>query len=178
MNKQILLVFFVFVVALGSGILLGMGVARTPRGPEGSSYIEQELKLTPQQREQMRGIWQGVLRQAGQHSWERRRELSKQREEAVMALLTPEQRKQYDALQEQYNQGLAVVSKEREAAYKMAVEKTKAMLTSAQAARYDEILAKGFHGPWRGPGGASSRPGEPPASRPATEPAGASPPAP
>jgi len=157
MTKQAWMVICVFVVALGSGMLLGMGVARAPQAARGGSWIETELHLTAPQREQMRDIWQGVVKSTGQHAWDQRRALSKEREEAVEALLTPEQKKQYDALQKKYNDELAALSQQREATYNHAVEQTRAMLTPQQAKRYDEILAKGFHGPRRG---AASRPSE------------------
>ena len=165
MTKQAWLVVFVFVVALGSGMLLGMGVARTTHGEGRSSWIESELKLTPQQREQMRTIWQGMLRTTDQHGWEKRRELQKQRDESIVALLTPEQKAAYDKLQQKYTDDVAALSAQREAAFKAAVEKTRAILSPSQRTKYDDLLAKGFHGPWggRGPG---------PMSAPASGPAG------
>lgn len=160
MTKQILLTVFLFVVALTSGVFIGMNVSRHGDRPrEGRSRLTEELKLTTEQQVQMRAIWQEVAPGPGrQQSADKRRQLSKERDDAVTALFTPDQKVAYDKVVERYNQQMAEMNHEREAAFQKAVEKTKAILTPQQRVKYDEILAREPFGPPRGRGGATSGP--------------------
>lgn len=158
MTKQILLTVFLFVVALTSGIFIGITIHRHgERPPEGRSRLTEELKLTADQQVQMRAIWQEVAPGPGrqQHS-DKRRQLSKERDDAVAALFTPDQKAAYDKVIEHYNEQMAEMNREREATFQKAVEKTKAILTPQQRVKYEEILAKEPFG--RGRGGPTTGP--------------------
>lgn len=162
MSKQIILTIVLFVVALGSGIVVGMNVKRGGDREGGErSFLADELKLTPTQRDQMREIWQEMA-----HGGARRdayRTIQKERDEEVVALLTPDQKAAYDKIQEKATQKIAELNKERDAAFQKAVEKTKAILDPQQRVKYEEILK-------RGPGAGGPR-GRREATQPATAPA-------
>lgn len=146
MTKQILLTVFLFVVALGSGIVVGWNIPHDrPAMRRDQSWLGNELKLSSEQREKMKNIWAEVLQHGGpRHGSDARRQFAKERDEAVVALLTPEQKTAYDRISEKYNQRVADLSKEREAAFQRAVEQTKAMLTPQQRMKYEEMLARGM----------------------------------
>lgn len=166
-SKVIQVLVIVFIVALGSGIVIGkkFPMATKPDSHE-RSRLSDELKLNDDQREKMRNIWQEVVRGGSrQGGFDRRRQLAKERDEAIAAIMTKEQKPAYDAVLATYSQQVAELSKEREATFQKAVEQTKAILDPGQRAKYEELLAKGTFGPGRRPGtGPSTQ-----ATRPALE---------
>ena len=163
MNKQLLLTVVIFVIALGSGIAIGTALHRSPPPGRDRSWLADELGLSPTQRDQMRQIWSDALHTGGPSPFERRRQYQKERDEAFAALLTPDQKAAYDKALDRYNQQMAQMNKQREAAFQVAAEKTKAILTDPQRAKYEELLKKGPMGPpW----------GHHPGSGPSTAPEG------
>lgn len=169
MSKQIVLSVILFVVALGSGIVIGIYLPHARHGPPMSeSILATELQLTQDQRDKMREIWSD----AGLHrdGFDKRRQMQKERDDSVIALLTPEQRKSYDQIQERYSQQTAEMAKEREAIFQKAIERTKAILSDKQRAKYEELLRNGSLGPPGGPPGGRRR-GPATATVPTTAPA-------
>ncbi len=157
MSRQLLLTVLVFVVALGSGLVIGMNLQRggdSPR-PRGRSWLADELKLTSQQREQMKTIWEAMVPGgSGRESWERRqsdtrRRLYKERDEAVAALVPAEKKADYEKVLARVEQQMADMRREQEKAYQKAVEETKAILNPEQRAKYEELLKRGPLGPHR-----------------------------
>lgn len=150
MNKQVVLMICLFVVALGCGIAVGMGISRSipPHGRD-HSWLAKELQLTEAQQEQMRGVWSETLRGVGPRQSDRRKQFQKERDEAMVASFTPEQHAAYDKIVAKYNQRLAENNREREVAFQRAVERTKAILDQRQRVKYDELLKKGAgRPPW------------------------------
>jgi Spy/CpxP family protein refolding chaperone len=155
-TKIILAVTFVLVFAAGA--VVGMVRQRVvigthPPGPRGS-VLTKERNLTPDQQEQMRRIWSDLGPASGRDReyWDKRRELQRQRDDAILALLTDEQKVKYDAIQKEYGARAAELSKERQAAFQQAVDRTKAILTPEQAAKYETFLNKRHADggpPWR-----------------------------
>lgn len=160
MSRQILWTVLVFVVALGSGIVIGRNMAQrgvVERPAKEGSWLEQELKLTPEQREKMKAIWQEMVPGggrggpgAGRHDG--RRQLFKERDDAIAALVPAERKADYDAVLAKFEQQMQELGKERERAFAKAVEQTKAILNAEQRAKYEEILKKGPFGGGRRPG--------------------------
>jgi len=150
-----------FVVALGTGVLVGMGLSHEVKPHDRTwSWLTEELKLTSEQSEKIKVIWSDMLQGPGQRpGGEPRRAAQKERDDAIVALLTPEQKGTYDKIIERYNQQVGEMNKAREAAFQAAVEKTKAVLDANQRAKYEELLKKGFHGSPRehGPRGAGTQ---------------------
>jgi Spy/CpxP family protein refolding chaperone len=181
MNRLKLHIFLLFFVALGTGILVGMGLSRTvviakpaatstrPGGDRPS--LTEALSLTAAQSEQLKSIWTD-WDPSRQSRSDRHLQFQQQRDESVQALLTSSQKTAYEDLQKKYRQQLDALDEERKQSFHAAVEKTKAILTDTQRAKYEEILKNGPPSrSGRGGGGwdrggarswASSRHGAPP----------------
>jgi uncharacterized protein YdbL (DUF1318 family) len=161
MNRLKFLIAVLFTVALGTGIVVGMGVSRTsPKTQDRGFWLAEELNLTPAQSEKMKTIWSDISR-PGQNNFERRRQLQKERDDAVQALLNDEQKTAYLAVVEKFNAQVAELNHEREAAFQAAVESTKDILTDAQKTKYDELMKRGFRGGGRPDGGPGRMEGGP-----------------
>jgi hypothetical protein len=145
MNRLKLLIATLFLIALGTGIVVGMGMSKAPKAEDRKSWLAEELSLTADQSEKMKAIWSDISR-PGQSSFERRRQLGRERDDAVQALLTEEQKTAYTALLDKYNLQMAELNHEREQAFQAAVESTKDILTEQQRVKYDELLRRGFRG--------------------------------
>jgi len=138
-----------FVLALGGGVVLGLAAARRPVPPTTTppsakpgehSWLADQLDLTTDQRERMKDIWSTLVQGPAQANRDRRRQVEKERDEALVSLLTPEQRAEYDRRMAGYTAQLADLGKEREKLFKDAVEQTKLILNESQRQRYDELL--------------------------------------
>ncbi|MEI7767304.1 MAG: hypothetical protein WCJ97_07695 [Phycisphaerae bacterium] len=173
MSKSVVLLLIVFLVALGSGFIAGFTAQRQPMGPgpkpEPRSWLERELKLSDTQKEQMRAIWSEHMRSGSTtQPVDKRRQYARERDDAVVALLTAEQKAEYDRIRQTYDAKVAELNQQREAQFKAAVEKSKAILNPEQQKVYEEILKKGPPG-GRGGWGRGNRPGGP-ESQPASGP--------
>jgi Spy/CpxP family protein refolding chaperone len=173
-TRLILIASCIIVFAAGAAAGLLFSELNAPRrthgggaaeGPRPRSWLVQELKLTPQQAEQMQKIWEPP---AGAHQGRRDEHmaaLARERDQAVVALLTEEQKAKYDAILQDHAQKVDELSKERRKAFEDRVAQTKLILTPEQAARYEELLKepRGHgHGRGRGPQSGPGGPGEPP----------------
>jgi Spy/CpxP family protein refolding chaperone len=164
-SRQLLLTVLVFVVALGSGTVIGWNVPRhsnSPR-PQERSWLADELKLTPEQRERMKSIWSAMLPEGQGRQGERgpgrhdaRRQLIRERDEGIAALIPVEKKADYEKVLARFEQQEEELSREREKALAKAVEQTKLILNPEQRVKYEELLKKGSFG--------SHRPGTNPSS--------------
>ena len=168
--KLILIACFcaAFVAGGATGIALRPISGRRPRPPT----LEEQLGLTSQQREQMRKIWSGVMGAPGGQR-ERLEALQKECDAAVAALLTADQKTQYEEVIKAHAEKVASIEAQRRKAVEEAVASTKEILTEPQRKKYEELLSKhrsGPHGPrgrQGGPGGEiQPPPGEPPPGEP------------
>jgi Spy/CpxP family protein refolding chaperone len=160
MTKTKLVVLVCFGVAFGAGLATGVALMRftSEHGP--GSWLDHELDLTAEQREQMRGIWSQVVSFSMQRQHEQRQALLKERDEAVQGLMNDGQKAKYDEVMRTYGAKLAALEESRKKAFEEAVERTKKILTESQRKKYEELLQKhggrhmGFGPPGRhGPGG-------------------------
>ena len=78
-------------------------------------------------------IWNAVMRDSRKVQSEQRQALQKQREEAVRALLSEEQKIKYDGVLKDYADKKAELDKAREKTFQEAVEKTKLILDAGAA---------------------------------------------
>jgi len=151
-----------FVVAFIAGLMVGM--ERRPTPPNAGSTSTQpsrpprgwwvgELNLTPSQQEQMRQIWSEVARFGGREQDERRRQYRQERENAITALIRPEDAAKHEQILKEYAEKTAALDSEWRNSYLNAVDKTKGILTPEQRAQYETILKR--HPP--GPGGPGER---------------------
>ena len=149
MNKKTTLIALVaFVLALGAGALLGLGVAQVRHLPRGRPPLSQELGLSSQQESQMKEIWSKVA-QAGGGGRDRVRALAQERDEAVKNLIPAEQLAAYDKIMQDYKTKVEELNRERSQPYQEAVKRTKEILTESQRLKYDELLKRRSEH-WRG----------------------------
>jgi len=145
-------VVLAFVAGGAVGVLLtsdGGREASRRRRPGG--HLADELHLTPEQREQMHKIWSKVMGERGfQQMRKRRLALYRRRTEAIEALLTDQQRVQYNQILADYDRQVEQMDRERRRLTEEAVKRTKEILTEEQVKKYERMRQK--WGRPRGPG--------------------------
>jgi len=153
-TKAILVVAFLLAFAAGTSVGLfatkAPPASPPPRPDRPNSFLERELNLTVEQKEQMKTIWSDVMAPGGRGQFDRRAALAQERDQAVVALLTEEQRSRYDAVLKDYADKVEALQQDRKRAFDEARERTKAILTPEQAEKYDQLMKRP---PERGPGG-------------------------
>ena len=170
-----------FLIAFAAGLAVGVEMrrpsaaqgpaaveppTRTTTGPSTrrspGSWVASELKLSPEQRKKMDAIWSEVAR-GGREEMEKERDaLRKQRDEAIIALVGPEKKEQYDQIFKDYDEQRKAAERKMRGRFEKAVEETQAILDDEQREKYEKLLARyrppgdrdgrGRGGP-RGPGG-------------------------
>ena len=128
-----------FILAMGAGVAVGMLGARYPETHRPKSWLGDELNLSAEQREQMREIWQDASKSRSR-DWERRRAFEREKNEAIVALLTEEQKAKHDEINRQFAQKMQEHQQQRELAMQDAIERTKQILTPQQRERYEQIM--------------------------------------
>ncbi len=185
-----LVVIIGFVVSFAAGLAVGhRWLHREPPKPDRpgpGGWLAAELKLTPEQSRQLDEIWSETARRGGPDRDERRGRLYRERDEAIVALIRPEDRPKYEAIQKEHAEQVETLGQEWRKSFDTAVARTKEILTPEQRVRYEALMSR-HEGPrdghdsrggrdWRrgsrpadGPGRghtrSGSRPGAP-ASRP------------
>jgi Spy/CpxP family protein refolding chaperone len=166
MSRTKVILVAAFLLAFAAGASLGLFASNPtvsqppprPPGPRGGpeSFFSKELNLTQEQRETMRKIWSEVRGPGGGPGGrdDRRAALSRERDQAVLSLLSEEQRGQYQAIQQDYTAKVDAYQQERMKAFEKAFEdarkRTIEILTPEQAAKYEELMKRPSG---RGPGG-------------------------
>jgi Spy/CpxP family protein refolding chaperone len=140
-----------FAIAFGAGMTVGVqwrgqtaqaAPATTRPTSRGVGYLTAELNLTPDQQEKMKDIWSEAARRGGREQEERRRAHRKERDDAIAALVRPEDRERYDQVLRTYADRNAAMEREWRGKYQESVERTKDILTADQRKKYDEILKR------------------------------------
>ena len=170
MKTKIVLIVSI-VLFFAAGMALGLLLSRPNQPPpppprHGEGQIEEQLHLTPVQREQMRKIWFDAMAGARQGDDERTA-INTQRDQKIQALLSQEQLARYEELQQDYHRKMEELSQARRRATEQAVdEQTRKILTPEQITKYDELMKElRQHGPGSRPdgmggmGGPEGRPG-------------------
>jgi Spy/CpxP family protein refolding chaperone len=149
-------------LVLCAGVVLGrlwaQLPARMPEHGQGPSWIADQLDLTAEQRQQMDAVWAQTKSKLDQ-SGDQRHEADKQRDAAVMALLTTPQQTAYEKIMSDYHGKRTELDKQREGLIQDAEASSRALLDDSQKARWDELTKQmhAHHGPhW--PGGPDTRP--------------------
>ena len=147
-------VIICFIMAFAAGMLVGRQtsqVATAPSAGTGSTtrpsggrhgWLVQALELDSAQQKQLGEIWSDPARRGGREREERRRELRRERDEAIAALVPPEHYGKYDQILEHYFKQLDDIDREMRAAFDAAVEQTKLILTPEQRVKYEELLKR------------------------------------
>jgi hypothetical protein len=167
-HKSKLTLLTAFVLALGAGLVVGMAAAKrgaaalltTPAQQPPRPKLAVDLNLNPQQQEQMKAIWSGVMQGVN----DRRKSLDKDRDDAINRLFTTEQKAEYDRIQADYASKSADLKKDRQRRIDDAVEQTKKILNDVQRQKYEQMMKdRGGHGRhgFGGPGrnGSMTKPG-------------------
>jgi Spy/CpxP family protein refolding chaperone len=177
MSRVKWVIVLAFFVVFGAGAVVGMatrsagtgepGTQPPPPPPQGNNTrpsrgnrppfdIATALGLNTEQRQQMKEIFEPLRnRQAFD---DKRHALQRDRETAVRALLSDDQRTKYEQVLKDYEDKVAALETERDQAFKNAVEKAKSIMNDEQRKKYDEVLAHRADPHRRGP---STRPGGP-----------------
>ncbi|MGD0539902.1 MAG: hypothetical protein ABSB33_00150 [Tepidisphaeraceae bacterium] len=146
LRKKIVLILMMTLLALGAGMVLGwvwtplQKVESGQGGLRGPRPWFDQLDLSPVQQQQMDKIWSDTRLQR-QKMFERFRELDKQRDQKIQALLNDSQRTAYDKIIADFHAGREELNKEREALVSDANAKSLALLDDSQKAKWD-ILSK------------------------------------
>jgi Spy/CpxP family protein refolding chaperone len=102
-----------------------------------------DLHLSQDQREKIKVIWTEAMKDHNYSSQREKREaLQKERDEALAALVTPEQKERFDEIQHTYRAKVDALSAEAKKVRDDAYEKTKAVLTEPQRVIYEELRKK------------------------------------
>jgi Spy/CpxP family protein refolding chaperone len=138
------------VLALSAGVVAGMLASRLPAGgtstetpPPSPMALSDELQLTPDQREQMRQIWEPVRSQVHARFTEAD-DLQRQRDQALVALLNDEQKAKFEKISKQFADKFAAINESREKTFQSAVDRTLAILDETQRAKYQSIIRDRF----------------------------------
>jgi len=146
------------ILVLTAGLFLVAGVAvgrlsvrlaaQAPGTPGSRSWLADQLKLSPDQRQAMDAIWAQTRQEMGK-IYEQRRALDKQRDQAVRQLLTDAQRTQYDQLYTDFHQQRQELDQEREKLMADANGRSRALLDDGQQKRWDALTKERMH-QWHG----------------------------
>jgi len=161
-----LVVIFGFIMAFVAGLIVGVNrpqqvtdtnpLAVPPPTTRQSreSELDTLLNLRPEQRAEMKTIWSEMADRGRKQHEDLRRDLRKQRDDKIQALLSPEQKAQFEQVQKEYAEQTMAMDREMRANFEASVKATKALLDPDQRVKYDEWLEKRQwgRGP-RGPGG-------------------------
>jgi len=160
MGKAKIILTILFVLTLSSGLVAGMLVSRFPGVKPGTAVartpLAEELGLTQDQNEKMRVIWEGVKGKVDE-CFQSAQSVQKKRDDAVLGLLTDEQKVKFARIQANCSEALASLKTERDGAFDVAVKETETFLTEVQKLRYREILQNRLHH-GRHQGGAGAAP--------------------
>jgi len=139
-----------FLIAFAAGLVVGFEVRRqtaqanapAATRPSRHGFLTAELNLSPEQQEQMKAIWSEAAHRGGREQDERRRQYRKERDDAIAALIRPDDKPRFEAAGKLYTERMAGMEKEWRASFAAAVEKTKQILTPEQRQKYEDLLKK------------------------------------
>jgi hypothetical protein len=145
--KPMTLLLAAFGLALAAGISGGLLLSRLPAAKSASgadagaatSPLGAELGLTTKQAEEMRAIWEAV-RETAQQCLDDGQQLQKDRDDALVALLTDEQKEKFQKVSQDYAEQFAGLNRKRDQEFQKAVRQTKQVLDEQQWRKYEQIL--------------------------------------
>jgi hypothetical protein len=159
MSKRRIILLPAFLLVLSAGVVVGKLWTRLPAAVplpgKGPSWLADQLDLSPEQRQQMDSIWSDT-QQKLQKTEEIRRGFDKTRDQAIAALLSPEQRIVYGKILDDFHAHRADLDKDREKLIHDAEARSRALLTDAQKLKWDAMRTSHphhdhDHGPPHGP---------------------------
>jgi Spy/CpxP family protein refolding chaperone len=140
-----------FCVAFAAGLTVGLSrqaqveqptapAAPTSRPSHRGGFLA-ELKLTPEQQEKMKQIWEPSRGGREDHE-KRRRELRDKRDAAIEALIPAQQKQQYEQALADYRAGLDTLDEEMRDGFRKKVAATTQLLTPEQRTKYEDLLSR------------------------------------
>jgi Spy/CpxP family protein refolding chaperone len=171
MNLAKVVILIAFALVLSAGVVVGRLWARLPDvsatvtppatmpSHQGSpSWLADQLKLTPEQRQQMDALWADTKAKRDLNL-ERRRQLDQQRNQAIADLLGPEQWQAYGRLIDDFHERATEIDKERMNLIHDANDRSRALLNDEQKKKWDQMRQPhhGDHDHDGGGGGGPSR---------------------
>jgi Spy/CpxP family protein refolding chaperone len=153
-----LLILAGFCIAFAAGLMFGLSNPRSGALPLASGpttspttrplrhrggFLASELNLSAEQQAQMDKIWSDTVRRGVRGSDEQRRQFRKQRDDAIVALIRPDQQGAYQTIVDNYSKQMESLDTERRAAFDNAVQRTKELLTPEQRSKYESLLKRG-----------------------------------
>jgi len=145
-------VIFGFIVSFAAGLTVGLEHHWTASAVANSTpsahppttqrgFLLAALNLTPDQQEKMKAIWAEAPDHRHEQS-DRHNQCRIDRDEAIVALMSPEQKTQYDQIQKTYREKIDAIDQEFRAEFQRKVDETMKILTPEQQAKYRELLAR------------------------------------
>ena len=146
-NRVRMLLVLAFALTLAAGVVAGIGFTRaTPPGetakpnsnpstqpsPPARNWMADQLGLNPQQRDQLDTIWREAPHEKVRELEDARWKLRPEREKAIAALNTPEQKAERERIGKTYDSKMVELRKERDEAYAV-------LYTPEQKAKRDEL---------------------------------------
>jgi hypothetical protein len=141
-------------VVFAAGAMVGMvgqrATAKTADVPtinsvRGHSRLTEELQLNVDQQSKIQAIWSAAVVKAGPPPTERVRALEKDREQAILSLLSDNEKTRYNQVIADYRQKLDALHQPARTAFTEAEEQTKPLLNPTQLAKYEEIIKRRPH---------------------------------
>lgn len=140
-TKTTLIVVLMFVVALAAGAVAGKLASRQQQATRTSagSSLTDDLKLTPEQRDRMRQIWESVRDTADSCRKDAEAAQNEQLEQ-LKAMLNEDQRRRYAELTSATSIKIQVLDEKRKAAVRQAIDQTEKLLSEEQRKAYRQII--------------------------------------
>lgn len=113
------------------------------------SRLSDELGLSGEQREKVLAIWSQAMRETPPPPIDELRAVEEERKSAIVALLSPDQKAEYDRKNAELDARVEQLHAPARAAYQRAWDKTRELLDEDQQKKLDEMFGKGRDG-WRG----------------------------
>ena|SRR5579884_2166817 len=149
MLKSKLITALAVLVAFAAGARVGILRSQMQQSAQDPRDPLRELNLTPSQREQMKQIWDDVTkRRPPREEYEK---IDRERDARIAALMSPQQKAQYDQIRREHDAARDALHKKWEALVHEADERAKTFLTPEQQQKLDEIRKRhGHRTPFRG----------------------------
>jgi Spy/CpxP family protein refolding chaperone len=144
MTKLLLIIGFVF--SFGAGVLLSPRLMQTTHAVPATQashregWLTSELNLTPLQQEQIKKIWSETAHRGSREQEDRRRQIRKDRDDAIAALIQPPNKEKFELVLKTYADQQSAMDREWRASFLRAEEKTKQILNQDQRKKYEEML--------------------------------------
>ena len=150
MNRLKLVILLGFAIMFVAGLAIGRSHS-TPPAPKPDDHplhnLRDEVGLTADQEKQIEQVWHDARVHADTMA-RQFHDFDRQRDEAIAALMSPEQNARYQEIRHEHDERVAAVRKDIGKSMQEASQKTRSLLTPEQAKKFDSFIQKHHrHGP-------------------------------